>query len=146
MTYIHNEKIAKNCLSCNKEFLTGIHSKKYCSLDCTHNHNKLKFAKESKKHGHKRQKAGTTGAMHELLASYDLLGRGWNVFRALSPSCHCDLIICKEKGEMFRVEVRTSNIIHDKPSGYSLKGIGEKYDYLASVHHSGKITYFPSLP
>lgn len=38
--------------------------------------------------------------------SADLLAAGFEVFRALSPACSCDLIVLS-KGKLVRVEVRT---------------------------------------
>ena len=35
--------------------------------------------------------------------------KGYNVFRALSPSCPCDLAILKDH-KLFKVEVRTAHI------------------------------------
>jgi hypothetical protein len=47
-----------------------------------------------------------TGAVSELLASADLLRRGYDVFRAVSPQCPCDLVAMRD-GVCLRVEVRT---------------------------------------
>jgi hypothetical protein len=46
------------------------------------------------------------GAMSELLVSADLLRRGYDVFRALSQGCYCDLIAVK-KNSTLHIEVRT---------------------------------------
>lgn len=50
--------------------------------------------------------SSTVGAMSELLAAADLMRRGYAVFRALSPSCFCDLI-AEKNGKTEMVEVRT---------------------------------------
>lgn len=42
-----------------------------------------------------------------MRVAVDLLSRGYNVFRALSPSCPCDLAVLKN-GKLVRVEVRTT--------------------------------------
>lgn len=39
--------------------------------------------------------AGTQGAVSEMMAAVDLLRRGYEVFRALSPNAGCDLIALK---------------------------------------------------
>lgn len=49
---------------------------------------------------------GTVGAINELRVSVDLMARGYAVFRALSPSCPCDLAILKDDN-LIRVEVKT---------------------------------------
>ncbi len=52
---------------------------------------------------------GTVGSISELAVSCELMTKGYSVFRALSPSCFCDLIICK--GDVsYKVEVRTGYI------------------------------------
>lgn len=50
---------------------------------------------------------GTVGALNELRVSEDLMRRGFHVFRALSPSSPCDLIVIDKAGAIHRVEVRT---------------------------------------
>jgi hypothetical protein len=50
---------------------------------------------------------GTVGALSELVVSADLLGKGYAVFRALSPSCPSDLVVLFGK-ELVTVEVRTA--------------------------------------
>lgn len=47
---------------------------------------------------------GDVGALGELVVSADLMRRGYAVFRALSPSCPCDLIAMKDD-KLLRVEV-----------------------------------------
>ena len=58
---------------------------------------------------------GTVGAISELRASVDLMARGFDVFRALSPTCPADLI-CLKDGQAITVEVRTAywNRTHTK--------------------------------
>ena len=52
---------------------------------------------------------GTSGAVAELEVSADLLLRGFEVFRALSPSCSCDLI-AQTSSHSFRIQVRTGYV------------------------------------
>ena len=49
---------------------------------------------------------GTRGAIGELRVCSDLLAKGYAVFRSVSPSCFCDLVIAKG-GQLRTVEVRT---------------------------------------
>jgi len=48
----------------------------------------------------------TKGAISELLVAGDLLFKGYEVFRAVSPACSCDLI-AQKNGRLTRIEVRT---------------------------------------
>ncbi len=56
---------------------------------------------------------GTVGALNELRVSTDLMLRGWSVFRSLSPSSQCDLVLLKNE-KVVRVEVTTGR---PSPSG-----------------------------
>jgi hypothetical protein len=49
---------------------------------------------------------GTVGAIAEMIVSAQFLSNGYSVFRALSQSCFCDLIVIKGT-TIKRVEVRT---------------------------------------
>lgn len=49
----------------------------------------------------------TTGAISELRVCADLLIKGYEVFRAVSPDASCDLIVMK-RGVITRVQVRTT--------------------------------------
>lgn len=87
---------------------------------------------------------GAVGAIHELVVSADLMKRGFNVFRALSPSCPCDLAILRD-GKLIRVEVTTGYV--GLPPANKLSYPKRKegcYDLLAVVSQNG-IHYFPEL-
>ena len=58
-------------------------------------------------------KSGETGARSELLVCANLIKRGYEVFRAVSPHCSCDLLVLKS-GITERIEVRTG---YKLPSG-----------------------------
>jgi hypothetical protein len=86
---------------------------------------------------------GTAGAISELRAACDLMRSGYPTFRALSPSCPCDLIVLTMLGPV-RIEVRT-------------QCVGVKSTYLKSSKDKGRqdvfafvgdteITYDPALP
>lgn len=86
---------------------------------------------------------GTVGAMHELVVCVDLLRRGYEIFRAVSPSCSCDLVaLCN--GKSVRIEVRTGYA--NKSGGFTWTNQGRdvhKYDVVAVVLHAGGIKYLP---
>lgn len=127
-------KSNKICPKCKQSFQTTVFNKKYCSIACYKKANI--FERELK-----NIPTGTIGAIQELRVSIDLLRDGFEVFRALSPSCSCDLLV--HKNNIFhRIEVRTAyrtknNLI--KPSTY--KNI--KAEILAMVFPN-EIIYKPS--
>src|SRR3990167_7042344 len=59
--------------------------------------------------GMEHLKSGTVGAYQELREAADLLSKGYDVFRAVSPSCTCDLIALNSSVAI-KVEVRTGHI------------------------------------
>ena len=87
--------------------------------------------------------AGTVGAIGELIVAADLLRRGFEVFRALSPNCSCDLAILRD-GRLLKVEVTTSyrnprtGVIHRR------KKTSERFDILAMVV-GAEIIYEPAI-
>ncbi len=87
----------------------------------------------------------TTGAYHELKVSLDLISKGYEVFRALSPSCSCDLIALKN-GKSLRVEVTTGafQALRQGNTLYWAKHDPKKYDLLVVVADSN-IYYMPEL-
>jgi hypothetical protein len=86
---------------------------------------------------------GTLGALSELLASTDLLAQGFEVFRALSPACSCDLIACRG-GLTLRIEVRTGQC--HKSRIHFARGPGDRCDHYCVVLHDGRLFYDPPLP
>jgi len=59
--------------------------------------------------------SSTSGAFSEFIVCVDLMKRGYEVFRAVSPANSCDLIALKP-GAMKRIEVRTGNYSKGKIS------------------------------
>lgn len=49
----------------------------------------------------------TTGALAELVVAADLLRRGFEVYRAVSPAAKSDLVIVRD-GRILRVQVKTT--------------------------------------
>lgn len=90
------------CTVCESEFVAVQPHGRYCSTKC-------KKLREGEKWGRSSDKTispGTVGAIAEIAVSVDLMEKGYAVFRALSPSCFCDLIAIKDN-KYIRVEVRT---------------------------------------
>jgi hypothetical protein len=125
--------IIKNgkCQDCNRFFYNTKDTKrKYCYECLTKHDNDNVDRLTSKKYG--INSATKIGALSELVASIDLIRKGYDVFRALSASCPCDLIIIKD-GLLKRVEVRTASMRRGQLS-YSDGDIEEgKSDILALV-------------
>lgn len=99
--------INKICPACSKEFKTrNLKKQKYCNKKC-------RLIEENKRTGRVVLKEkianNTVGAMSELFVAADLMKRGYNVFRAVSPSCFCDLIAIKNDN-MLNIEVRTGYV------------------------------------
>lgn len=85
--------------------------------------------------------SGHIGALHELLACADLIRRGYEVFRAVSPASPFDLIIFSKRG-MERVEVRTAVRM---PDGTIRTNSSDRCDILAMVFYDGTVQYRPEI-
>ena len=138
-----NKQPIKNCLFCKLPIPEGKHRYKYCNDRCSADFQNAKVRQHNSVSNLSRS---TTGALHELVASIDLMRQGYEVFRALSPATSCDLIILKAH-KLLRVEVRTAQ----KPINsnklqwhYSEKDVGRS-DVLALVVDSKTVIYLPAL-
>lgn len=132
-----------NCLRCNKSIPTDRIRKyaKYCSNNCCH-----EAAKEKYRIANPRRlgnmATATMGAISEFRVVVDCLSMGYEVFKACSPACSCDLAILY-KNQLKRIEVKTAfrtpagNISH---SNHNIRA-----DILARVLPD-KIIYDPPLP
>jgi len=89
------------CIQCGK--ILPSRRWRYCSEDC---YRKFQHAIYITHNPFRGTCAATTGAISELRVAIDLLAKGYDVFRALSPACPCDLAILKDS-QLLRVEVRT---------------------------------------
>jgi len=123
------------CPKCNKEFITTNSTKKFCSSYCRRTYYRQKYKVFNFA---PNVNAGTKGAISELLVCADLLIKGFNIFRASSPSCPCDLVAINN-GKPYRVEVKTITgcLKTYIPPNLDL----EKFDVLALVY-SDEIKYW----
>lgn len=110
----------KICTICNKEFDHLFNHTKTCSDKCRNIHTAKKWGRFSDK----SISSGTVGAISEMAVSVYLMSNGYAVFRALSPSCACDLIVWKNEN-IYRVEVRTGYIGVNGKVSYP-KALGDK--------------------
>jgi hypothetical protein len=132
----------RECVLCGIKLLTRKTRQKYCSEACRRAHKNKMW--NGINQTDLKLSCGTTGAIAELLVASDLLSNGYEVFRALSPSCSCDLAILKD-GQLLRVEVTTAYLL---PSGklQAPKKPQEKSDIVAYVIKKTKeVVYEPAL-
>jgi Holliday junction resolvase-like predicted endonuclease len=89
----------------------------------------------------------TQGAITELIVSVDLMKRGFDLYRATSPACPCDLVAIRN-GVVTRVEVKTG--IRRLNGEIRPVKLSERQrrasDVVAYVAHDGEILYAPELP
>ncbi len=94
---------------------------------------------------------GTMGAIGELRVAAELLSKGYEVFRAVSPACSCDLAVLKN-GQLLRIEVRTAPARPTNSRVLAVTGIVNNVDKTKSdiaaiiSRDGGKIEYHPPLP
>ena len=93
----------KLCVQCGKKLEGG--KTKYCSTECYRANAHDKYVGFNPFKG---KTSATTGAISELRVAVDLLVKGYDVFRALSPNCPCDLAVLKNN-KLLRIEVRTAH-------------------------------------
>ena len=98
--------VPTNCKQCNASF-HGRAAQCYCSAKCRRKSAHWRAVKEPTKE--KLLSAATIGTIAELVVCQDLLGKGLQVFRAVSPHASCDLIAFNEKG-IWRVEVKQARV------------------------------------
>uniref|UniRef100_A0A6M3IQ58 Uncharacterized protein n=1 Tax=viral metagenome TaxID=1070528 RepID=A0A6M3IQ58_9ZZZZ len=135
------------CLNCGGELPPpSKHSRndarKYCSWECRDAYYKKKYHLFNP---YKGTSSGTTGAISELRVAVDLLSKGFNVFRSLSPNSPCDLAVLKN-GRLRRIEVRTTFL---GTSGKPNSAVNKKDD-LSNIDHYAfvtpeKIIYEPEI-
>jgi len=124
-----------SCLLCHATFpagrrVGGTGGGRYCSSTCLQTANRAKWRKQNPERP-LRLTNGTVGALHEIVVCADLLRRGYHVFRAISPSCPCDLIATRN-GDSLRVEVTTGSYGRDDAVSYPRHKV-ERFDLIAVV-------------
>jgi hypothetical protein len=96
--------------------------------------------------------AGMSGAVSELVASVDLMRRGFHVFRALSATAPSDLLVYRGHPnkyrmiDVMRVQVRTARV-NGRIISFPLKSTDRgAFDLLALVADDNPVYYLPMLP
>ena len=141
MTQTHKRKpsVSRVCRVCEKCFETTRRQQVFCSHDCS-----KAFSARGHSERNPRQPlpTNTVGAIAELIVAVDLLRRGYSVFRALSPSCNCDLAVLKNHS-LCRVEVKSAYLTVRGELSYP-KCDASKFDVIALVRNS-QIVYRPDI-
>jgi hypothetical protein len=138
--------MTKNCqnLECRKLFIPRNINQKVCSKACR----RAEFVRTYQSHNPKTAlTSGTVGAIGELLVGADLLARGYEVFRALSPACSCDLAILRD-GVLLAVEVRTGYRGKSGKVSWQRRGLSDEVQWaVLLVNREGEreIVYDPPL-
>ena len=87
---------------------------------------------------------GNTGAMGEIMVTYDLMLKGYEVYRAISPSSSCDIIALKDS-KVLRVEVTKGARKGKAQRLWWPPHDSSRYDLLAVWESDGSITYSPDI-
>lgn len=116
--------------------------RKYCSKKCAMAAAK-RLRLENNPHARTPMAPATRGAISEMKTVIDLAEMGCDVFRAVSPSCSCDLIALRD-GICLRIEVKTGYVMNTGARWYQKAREG-RADHVAAVYHDG-VRYEPPLP
>jgi len=123
------------CKKCGKNISSRAQLAVYC-LMCAHQPSRKIYPTLS---------TGKVGAIGELRTSADLLSRGYEVFRAVSPACSCDLIALKGDNKL-RIEVRTGWKANNGKLAFPKNKTGVvRHDHYAVVLLN-EVVYVPELP
>lgn len=115
----------------------------FCSKACHKENVRRRWAEQNPTEG---LPSGTVGAISELAVAVDLMEKGYEVFRALSPSSTCDLAILAET-RLLRIEVRTGSLTTVGKLSFPWQEERDqgRHDILAVRLKTGAITYIPAL-
>lgn len=137
-------KDTKLCSGCGKEYIPRfnirtkklIENQKYCSPKCRTTFNRASWSRGLS--------SSVVGAIAELLVCLDLMKKGYEVFRNLSPCGINDIVAYKNK-KYCGIDVKS---MHTMPSPLKILDYSEKVraDYIAFiVLKTGEIKYEPLL-
>lgn len=94
-----------DCIVCKENLASHWKTQKLCSAKCRREF----YKNQCEKYG-KKLPTGTTGAIAEALVAIDLTEKGYQVFKAFSPTCYCDLIATNLATKTkLEIEVRTGS-------------------------------------
>ena len=88
----------------------------------------------------------TIGAISEMVVVTELLTRGLDVFRAVSPHAICDLVaVDRASGRLLRIEVRSGKHNVNGHIACSRPADRSQYDTIAIVFSDGTIHFSPPI-
>jgi hypothetical protein len=131
------------CQRCGKEFLKThyvslyAYCSKKCSMDGKHWEDRFVDPPEI-------GTTGTIGAIHELRVCVDLMSKGWDAFRALSPHGPIDVVAIKGD-RVIRIQVRKARETVDGKYYFGKPKDGSPHDMIALSFSTGKVVYLPPL-
>jgi len=129
--YIPKTKKTRMCEICGKEFKTWTSTQRYCSKKCR----SIAYIPPMQVTPEVKDRAAR-GSMTELLVCVELMGKGYEVFRNMSPAGSCDLVVLRE-GRLLRVECKTTTL-NIKTNHWSIPSFDmEKCDVVAILISSG---------
>jgi Holliday junction resolvase-like predicted endonuclease len=139
---MEKRKYKFTCVHCGLESASSQPHTKYCSTACYASRRTGNYHKDD----HPEMNQRDLGAWSELLASADLMKRGYDVLRAVSQSCPCDIVAFKDDKDLMRIQVRTGSY---NPTGMATAMVAQKdaskFDVLAIVMKDGKVFYEPNV-
>lgn len=130
----------RTCPECGDSFVSRHGNRKYCTKRCA----STRYVQYPEATYGESISRGNAGAVSELLACADLLRKGFHVFRSVSPSCPCDIVVITPTGVLLRIEVKTARINKRTGAIYTQKAPVENYDVLCHVFPDS-ITYDPPI-
>lgn len=92
-----------------------------------------------------KHSTGVRGAISELLVAADLLERGYEVFRAVSQSCSCDLVATKPN-VFLSIEVRTGKRLLHGNLNHSRNNVRAMILAVVCHNEDDMIYYVPNIP
>jgi hypothetical protein len=128
--------IPRNCRSCGKSFTGRDYRTVFCSRVCRLGRRKRVGASVGLSNG-------TIGTVSELIASVDLLEKGWTVFRSLSPNGFADIVACKGAITL-RLEVRTGAKLDSGRLTFPADRAPNTDGFVVIVER--EVHYLPALP
>lgn len=116
----------------------------YCSYECSRERQRRDYRKRNPIVT--GLPSGVIGALSELRIAADLLQKGYEVFRSVSPACSCDLAVLKD-GMLKRIEVRTAHYQGNGKLGITTARLhNSKFEVLALITQDGaEIKYIGDL-
>jgi len=126
------------CGICGDEFQTKYRAL-CCSEKCIQEREKIKT---SRKNLNKSISPSTKGQIAEVLVCVDLFEKGFDVFKAFSPACYCDLIATKA-GMVYKIEVKTG-YFNTSTKRYSYPKSNKDFDVYAVYDGTSKEIFYSS--